>query len=251
MTTLLLDIGNSRLKWVLAADLQSPLGTAQAIAHQGAPAEALRQLAALIAAPPTAVCMAHVTGAAHEAELAAAVQVIWGCPLRVARSGHELAGLKSGYVEPQRLGVDRWLAMLALWSAQRTAFCVASAGTALTFDAVDATGQHQGGVIAPGLSTMIAATLGHTRFAVDATLASSASGFDGSLGRDTEAAVRQGALHAAAGALQRLGAQYPGVKRLTGGDAAHLLPHLPGDWQATPDLVLQGLAVWASLESGQ
>lgn len=248
MSTLLLDIGNSRLKWVLVADLAAPLAPAQAIPHQGAPAEALRQLPGLDA---DAVCIAHVTGAAHEAALSAAAQQRWQVVPRFARSSATLAGLHSGYAEPTRLGVDRWLAMLALWAQQHSAFCVASAGTALTFDAVDAEGQHQGGVIAPGLSTMVAATLGHTRFAVDQDAAAAGGGFAAALGRDTESAVRQGALHAAAGALERLGREHPGSKHLSGGDAGRLLPHLTGGWQAAPDLVLQGLAAWAALETGQ
>lgn len=248
MSTLLLDIGNSRLKWVLAANLRAPLAPAQAIAHRGAPAEALRQLAGLA---PTNVCIAHVTGAEHEAALAAAAEQVWGSSPRFARSSVAVVGLKSGYTEPARLGVDRWLSMLALWSQHRTAFCVASAGTALTFDAVDAQGQHQGGVIAPGLTTMIAATLGHTRFAIDTAQIGVDRNLPLGLGRDTETAVRQGALHAAAGALELLGRQHSGGKFLAGGDAAQLLPHLSAPWQIAPDLVLQGLAVWAALESGQ
>lgn len=248
MSTLLLDIGNSRLKWVLVADLAAPLPPAQASAHLGAPAEALQQLPTL---ETSAVCIAHVMGAAHEAALSAVVQQRWHVVPRFARSSAALAGLRSGYTEPTRLGVDRWLAMLALRSQQQGAFCVASAGTALTFDAVDAAGQHQGGMIAPGLSAMVAATLGHTRFAVDQAAAAASSDFAPALGRDTESAVRQGALHAAAGALERLGRQYPGTKHLSGGDAGRLLPHLTGGWQAAPDLVLQGLAAWAALETGQ
>ncbi|MES2683611.1 MAG: type III pantothenate kinase [Pseudomonadota bacterium] len=246
MSTLLLDIGNSRLKWALQADADAPIPAAQAIAHAGAPASALAALAAQWqGAAPQAVCIAHVTGSAHEAALVQAVQQAWHCTPRIARSRSECAGLKSAYADGSRLGVDRWLAMLALWTRQPAAFAVASAGTALTFDAVDASGQHQGGVIAPGLSAMIETTLGHTRFAVGEM----AAAFERGLGRDTEACVRQGGLHAAAGLLDRLGAQHPGSKHLAGGDALTLQAHLQGRWQIEADLVLQGLAAWARLAS--
>ncbi len=244
MSILLLDIGNSRLKWVTVPTLDAPLPIAQAITHAGAPAEAIAELAAQWpGASPQATYIAHVTGSAHEAKLAQAVQQALHCAPLFARSAGECAGLKSAYADATRLGVDRWLAMLALWTQRGAAFGVASAGTALTFDAVDTNGQHQGGVIAPGLAAMIDATLGRTRFAVGEMQAE----FDTGLGRDTEACVRQGALHAAAGLLDRLALQHPGTHVLAGGDAATLRPHLASPWQIEPDLVLQGLSVWARL----
>ena len=244
MSTLLLDIGNSRLKWALQRNADAPIPPAQAIAHEGAPATAVAALAGQWqGSPPQAVCIAHVTGSAHEAELVQAVQQAWHCTPHLARSSKECAGLKSAYGDASRLGVDRWLAMLAIWIRERAAFSVASAGTALTFDAVDASGQHQGGVIAPGLATMIDATLGRTRFEVGHMAAT----FEPGLGRDTEACVRQGALHAAAGLLDRLGAQHAGSRHLAGGDALTLQNHLQGHWQIEADLVLLGLAAWTRL----
>jgi type III pantothenate kinase len=67
-------------------------------------------------------------------------------------------GVRNGYRQPQQLGVDRWLAMLAAFHLpQRAAcqsLCVVDCGTALTMDVLDANGQHLGGYIAPGLTTM-------------------------------------------------------------------------------------------------
>lgn len=247
MSVLLIDIGNSRLKWVVLPSLAAPLPSVNARLHEGTPATAISALAALVpAAECTAVCIAHVMGAAHEAAMTTAVQTVFGTTPRYARSSAECGGLKNAYADPARLGVDRWLAMLAQWARTHTAFCVASAGTALTFDAVDASGQHRGGVIAPGLTGMINSTLGNTRFMVGAMPAS----HDHDLGRDTEACVRQGALHAAAGLLDRLASRHPGPHVLAGGDAAALAPQLNTPWQVQPDLVLQGLAVWAGLASG-
>ncbi len=242
---LLLDIGNSRLKWLSLAALADPLPPAQAIAHGGEPAAALATLAATLRQPLQAVYIAQVLGAAQEATLAAAVQQLWACTPQFARSSAQCGGLRSAYAEASRLGVDRWLLLLAGWARGQGAFKVASAGTALTFDAVDASGQHQGGVIAPGLAGMIDTTLGRTRFAVG----DMAADFGAGLGQDTEACVRQGALHAAAGLLDRLAARHPGPGLLAGGDARTLAPHLQDRWQLEPDLVLQGLAAWARLAS--
>lgn len=64
-------------------------------------------------------------------------------------------GVRNGYKQPQQLGVDRWLAMLAAFHlpqrAADQALCVIDCGTALTLDVLDASGQHLGGYIAPGL----------------------------------------------------------------------------------------------------
>jgi type III pantothenate kinase len=239
MSLLLLDIGNSRLKWVALAEAGAALPPAQAIAHAGAPADAVQALAAQWQGrKPNAVYLAHVTGRDHEAAIVQAVQQGFACTTHCARSLSECAGLKSAYAEPARLGVDRWLALLALWLRNRQAFGVASAGTALTFDAVDSTGQHLGGVIAPGLHGLISATLSNTRFAVNGRLGQ----FDDGLGTNTESCVQQGALHAAAGLLDRLASRYSGPKVLAGGDAKTLQPLLQTPWQLEPDVVLQGLA---------
>lgn len=264
MSSLLIDIGNSRLKWVAASlrhssrqlgegserasadDQGSVLSAAVAINHDGNMATAIDAIARQWQRPaPSAVFIAHVTGASFELAISQAVDAAFGTPPQFARSAAECLGLRSAYAEPLRLGVDRWLAMLAIWARTRQPFCVASAGTALTFDAVDANGQHQGGVIAPGLAGLIDATLGRTRFAVAAIVPE----FTDGLGLDTEACVRLGALHAAAGLLDRLGARYSGAQLLAGGDASMLAPLLATSWQIEPDLVLQGLAVWAELSS--
>lgn len=229
---LLLDIGNSRIKpalWDGAA-----LAPQAAMAHGGAPAAAVMQLPD---AQPEAVWIANVTGAAHERDVAAALRARYGVDPRFARTQAAHDGLHNAYNDPERLGVDRWLMMLALWRERRDAFCVAAAGTALTFDAVDAGGRHLGGFIAAGLGVQLQAVLGATRFATHALDAPYAPG----LGTDTEACVRQGALYSAAGALDRAARGAAGVRFLCGGDGALLLPHLAQPWTLRPNLVLEGL----------
>lgn len=234
-TRLLIDVGNSRLKWALA-DQQAMLGPAQALAHGGDPASVVELLSV-----PTSVhdvWIANVTGEAHGERLAAALAMRHHLSPRFAKPIEGLQGLRIAYQDPARFGVDRWLALLAAWSRERVAACVVSAGTALTFDAVDDRGQHLGGVIASGLMTAQQAVLGATRFAA----AGPEIHYTAGLGTDTEACVRQGALHACVGLIERLAARYGGQRAyLTGGDAETLRPHLSGDWMVVPDLVLEGL----------
>jgi type III pantothenate kinase len=238
MNTLLIDVGNSRLKWSLAGD-SGALPPARAVVHDGDPAAAVAQIEP--AAAPAAIRIANVTGPALGTALAAALQARFGIPPLIASVAAEQAGLRSAYADPARLGVDRWLAMLAAWTGAPGASLVVSAGTALTLDVIDASGRHLGGIIAPGLVTAQVAVLGATRFAA----AGPQTAFTDGLGTDTEACVRQGALHGCAGLVERLAARYPQARRLlTGGDTASLLPLLAGDWEAAPDLVLEGLRAW-------
>ena len=232
---LLLDVGNTRLKWarVHAAEM----GPVEAQVHGGQP------LSLLSAIPVGAdrIWLASVMGSPVTTALVEALEQR-GAQVQLARVPAECAGLRVAYREPGRLGVDRWLGMLGLWTRLGTAFQVVSAGTALTFDAVNAQGQHLGGFIAPGIRAMEKATLGSTRFETTVLPVPT----DLRLGVDTEQCVVQGALHAAVGAVERAaqGGMAPGF--IAGGDAALLQAHLRGDWQLVPDLVLEGLLALAA-----
>ncbi|MGH8447438.1 MAG: type III pantothenate kinase [Solimonas sp.] len=231
---LLIDIGNTRLKWALARD--GMFAEHGAVLHEGEPA---RVIGALPAARVESAWLAHVTGAAHEESLCAAVHAHYGVATQIARTAPAWQGLRNAYREPQRLGVDRWLAMVAAWHEARGAACVIDAGTALTADAIAADGRHLGGIIAAGLETQQRAVLGATRFATR----SFESAYDGGFGDDTETCVRQGAMLACLGAIDRarLLAGPAALCLLTGGDATMLLPYLGDGWTHRPFLVLEGL----------
>lgn len=238
---LLLDIGNSRLKWTWSDG--STLPAPQAAEHGGDPAA---RIAALEGPRARAVWISQVMGPAHETAIAQAVQRRCGVAPEFARSEAAREGLTPAYAEPARLGVDRWLSMLALWTRLRGPFCVVNAGTALTLDAVDAQGRHLGGIIAPGLVTALNAIRGATRFELRHDLGAYTPG----LGQDTESCVRQGALHACAGAIEHAARFGAGARFITGGDAQALLPHIGPEWTLQPHLVLDGLLAYARAAAG-
>lgn len=232
---LLIDIGNTALKWAYAKD--GALVEPGFAVHGGAPATSLH---ALPASAVETVWISHVTGAAQEPALSEAVRGRFGHDAQFARTTSQWQGLRNRYREPERLGVDRWLAMIAAWHEQHGEFCVVDAGTALTADVVSGDGLHEGGFIAAGLATQQRAILGATRFAtrdVDATQ------YRAGLGDDTESCVRQGALLACLGAIDRAASLAGEDARLLigGGDAASLLPYLSPRWTPRPLLVLEGL----------
>jgi len=276
---LLVDVGNSRVKWAFgtAAGFVA-LGEAR---HTGG--EDLRALLDAAYAPAE-IRVANVAGAGAAARVAARLHERFGIAPVFARSAASGAGVRSGYVDPAQLGVDRWLAICAAFARYRAPVCVVDAGTATTIDIVSGSGEHQGGLILPGITLMQSALLASTgdlarlssgsdltRLPAGNSRAGNVasvprSGEQGiALGRDTAAAIRDGALQATAalvtaclnhlrdGAASGSGA---GLLVLTGGAAPLLGPamlRLAGDAGGTtvrglrleyrPELVLDGLAL--------
>jgi type III pantothenate kinase len=162
-------------------------------------------------------------------------------PVDFAQVSMQRHGLKNAYANPQQMGVDRWVAMLAAWQQQRKAVCVVDAGSAVTVDFVDATGQHLGGYILPGLRLLQESLLGATAGVRWAELPD-----DTSLqpGNSTATCVYNGGHYLLAALLQRVKSDCEGYAIdhiiLTGGDAVGLQrqTHIG---QVQPALVLDGL----------
>jgi type III pantothenate kinase len=239
-TRLQIDLGNSRLKWRLLHD-----GQVEATGALPGPG-AERALLPRLEAAPDAVEVASVASEALNRDLESEVMRHWGLRVWFAASEAECRGLRNSYAEPGRLGVDRWLAMLAAWTAARRRVCVVDAGSALTIDLVAADGRHEGGYILPGDALMQAALLRDTqrvRFesAVDASLQP---------GTSTAEAVCHGAALAHCGAVRLALAQAaadggPPQLVLTGGGGARLAEWLSEAACYRRDLVFDGLSLAA------
>lgn len=230
MSTICIDIGNTRLKWC-AADS----GSVESAMHDGEPAALLRELDALRDRP---VRISQNHGAEAEPALRAAAETAGARDIVFAHTQTARDGLRIAYDDPARLGVDRFLAMLALWRERRAGFLVAGAGTALTLDIVDDSGRHVGGYIAPGLHSMRAAVLDRTRFphAFDAPAIDEP-------GTSTEGCVAEAALAATLGLLERGQRRFGLPGCIGGGDAVTLIAHLaPEHWSLREHLVLDALA---------
>jgi type III pantothenate kinase len=148
--------------------------------------------------------------------------------------------------------VDRWLAMIAARRLVQGAFAVVCAGTAVTFDAVDAGGRHLGGLILPGDRLMIESMANNAHQIPLVPAATQAvRGLD-LLGRSTAEAVSRGSRLALAAAVDRAVEQVAESLAqelavvVTGGDAPVLAPWLESKVSVSPDLVLDGLAVVAA-----
>lgn len=247
MTAWLFDLGNSRLK---CAPLQPDgrAGPVHAIAH--AALDGADTLAAALARVlPARIDVAHVASVASQARRVALLDALTTRCGRIglARTQPRFAGLRIAYADPQRLGVDRFLAMLGARRAVRDTVLVCGVGTALTIDLVDADGLHRGGRIAPS-PTLMRESL-HAR----ASQLPVAGGACRDFATDTDDALASGCEGAALALIRdaRAAAQHLlGVAPhllVHGGGATPLLERLPGA-HFEPALVLDGLAVWAAIE---
>lgn len=246
---LLIDIGNSRIKW--ATHARGKRSAAQSAARP-APAEwpdfAAEAWATLDR--PQQIVISNVA----DAELGAAVEdwteAHWQLRPRFVVAAPAACGVTNGYNVPERLGADRWAALIAAHKYWRTPLCVVDAGTAVTIDVLAADGTHLGGLIIPGIELMRRSLLERSAGIRAATLAPS-RGDIALLARDTRDGIDGGTLYGVVAAIDRITADIDaelggGLERvLTGGDAEKLLPLLANTYHHRPELVLDGLAVIA------
>lgn len=229
MAELLLDIGNSRVKAVLHQD-----GSFQLLPAHDAATIAQYQISAVLCA--SVASDDRIDAVRQETGLQ---QVSW----RIVHSEAAKSGLRSQYTEPHLLGVDRWLAMLGaikLWPSQ--SLLVVDAGTALTLDWVDASGQHLGGWIIPGFRLQQQAVIGQTAKVFNNSMQHAQV----ALGTDTSSCLQNGCLSAAVAViLQGFSLKNATKVVLTGGDANLLLPYLfELDPQVEPLLIFRGLSLY-------
>ena len=255
--SLLIDIGNTSLRWALFPKGQDRdgLGPMTAVRHgRAVPPEVLDAWGRLAA--PGQVLISNVGGAALGEAVARVVRALWGHEPAFAQTRQDCLGLRVAYPEPARLGVDRWLALLAAHAlcAQSAAgvgaALVVDVGTAATFDCLAPGGQHLGGLILPGMAMMRDSLLAGTHIP---------HGEPGPApepwAADTGAAVTTGSLHSLAALAERLhirlwdrvaaitgASTSPPLLLLTGGDAHRIAPLIGHPLELIPDLVLRGLA---------
>ncbi len=229
MNILAIDAGNTRIKWGIHNKKWLAQG---ALAHDEIAklTETLRDHKIIRAV------VSNVAGSVVEKSIKVALATT---PTLWVKSSAAACGVKNGYAIPEQLGCDRWAALVAARHHTKASCIVASAGTALTVDALTSDGTFLGGVIVPGFVTMQTALHANTQLAPS-------GGELEDFPTNTDDAIASGALRAMAGAVltqyQAL-TMYNGVPPhllLTGGDAAALQALLP-EGEILDNLVLQGL----------
>jgi type III pantothenate kinase len=248
---LLVDIGNSRIKWAWLTD--GRLGKAQAAEYSGWRARDFVRCVIDSHRDIGRILVSNVAADAFSDALAAGARLAGAPePERVTTRRHA-CGVTIGYIDPWRLGVDRLLAMIAAHRRfVRRPVCAVAVGTAMTIDLVGQDGRHWGGAIIPAPPLMVASLLDSTN-GIRRRARGGASGKAHALfGRSTRKAVEEGARYAAAAAVDRavreakeLVGRAPQLV-LTGGGAPDIRPLIRSASLLAPDLVLEGLAAWCA-----
>jgi len=243
---LLIDIGNTRIKWAV----QDSAGwkTGEPLTRQQRVFKDLARPAWKELDSPDRVIVSSVAGEDYRKSVRTWVKRRWKVIPEFLCAEAQQCGVSNAYSAPERLGSDRWANLLAVHNHYNGPAVVIDCGTAITIDAIDGDGTHLGGLIVPGMDLMTTA------------LTAGAAGVQSQekdrqevslLGRSTEAAVSGGVLYAAVSLIDRVSLDLKvelgdaATIILTGGDAIRILPLLSSKPDYDPELVLKGLAVFA------
>lgn len=239
---LLIDAGNTRIKWAAQVAGQ-PVGdwfAMGSVTHAGLAGLAAQWQALSV----DQVLISNVAGEQIAAQLTQQLTALQPVPpsWQWFRSVAHCAGVLNAYREPQQLGSDRFASLIGarhLFANQP--LLVVTCGTATTIDALDADGRFAGGMILPGLATMAQSLALNT-----AQLPAIAELHFAHLFADnTQDAIISGCMSAQVGAISLALTRRAGPPArciLSGGAASFIAPHLPGPCERVDNLVLIGLA---------
>jgi type III pantothenate kinase len=250
MTFLAMDVGNTRLKWALYA---APRNDAPVLAQGVEFLENIDKLAdgewSRIAAPRCVLgCL--VAGEAVKRRVEEQLE-LWDVSAQWVVANSQEAGVRNGYDYPARLGADRWVAMIGAWHrglamGPARPMVVVMVGTAVTVDALDASGHFLGGLILPGHGIMLRA------------MESGTAGLSVPTGNvvdfptNTSDALTSGGTYAIVGAVDRMVQHLRhrcGVEPLclmTGGAGWKVAPSMTGAFELVDNLLFDGLLEMAS-----
>ncbi len=240
MRMLLIDIGNTNLKWVWLQDGEMSLLERVNYHADGIAAQAYHCWSH--AEKPEKIVLANVAGQQVEDELQQWISSEWNIETEAVTVPAQQLGVTNAYACPEQLGVDRWLALIAAHTNSTSPVCVVDCGTAITIDVLTADGRHQGGLILPGLAMMRQVMLDSTQIPRIGISESNEP-----LAGNTADAIASGGLHAAAALVERVAEQMKRPRKiiLTGSDALRLKTVMKLKVEVDPELVMRGLALVA------
>lgn len=247
---LLLDLGNSRLKWAIVAEATQSIVTQNSIDNANFSEAALSQQFRFATADSfiSRVYLSAVGQHTLAQRLAAYCQTTFNLSLTELQTLPSLQldatnlQLINAYADPDQLGVDRWLNMLAAYQMHQSAVMVVSIGTATTIDIVDASGRHLGGYILPGIEMMQSALQNAT---ADKNISVGQLTLeDINLASNTQNATAKGVLLTQVASIEKIYQQYAKHKLqlvMTGGGIKAIQTFITMPYQLECDLVFKGM----------
>ncbi len=241
MHRLLIDIGNTRVKWQVE-QAGCLIDEMQALDYkQPQFAIILKQYWRDFPHAPAECVMASVAGDHIIEQIRSVLNDLWqSLPVLEAKSVAQHAGVMNAYSHPETLGVDRWLTLLASHRYYPGNICIVDCGSAVTIDYLAANGQHQGGLIAPGVQMMKQSLNTGT-----ASLPADHKQREVTIADNTESAIHSGCVLAVT-ALIKQASHYKEQEYqlvLTGGDARMIAEQFSETIILDPNLVMRGLQV--------
>jgi len=243
---LLIDSGNTAIKWAFVIDEQFQEMSRLIPSSENLAEQLHRITTSKQNNKVQAIYISNVAGVNREKELSAWCLEVYQIEPVYAFVSHEFNGLVNAYNPFEKLGVDRWLALIAANDCFVGPICVVDIGTAVTIDAIDDKKHYIGGVILPGLSLMRQSlqqntdAIGSMQDRIDTNI----------FAKNTEQAVSSGSSLAIAATVDkmvdklRIHTNKSVTCVLTGGDALRVQSYLSYPIEAVPDLVLKGLYLW-------
>jgi len=245
---LLVDVGNTRVKWRCLG--KNGLFDGGQLVHNGNLSYSVLNEAWRSIEAPSSVWCVNVGGAQVVATISQWSSSQWGVECSFVTATKNLGNVTNGYHEPERLGADRWMALVGAARIRLGACCIADCGTAVTIDGLNARHEHIGGLILPGLNMMPQCVSRNT------AEVSFRKGEVTYFGRDTASCLASGALQSITATLERMAGlmeqelSSPVHRIITGGDASQILPWLRNDWHYEPDLIFHGLTASIECDKG-
>lgn len=237
---ILLDCGNSSLKAQLhcGGKLQASFATSYRNGWEQRLQPWLQESSA------TQCYLASVLDAERQARLDACLRDRFGDAITRFRSSASAAGVTSAYARPERLGVDRWLALIGAADMVEGGCMIVDAGSAITLDLLRADGSHLGGAILPGINTSMERfrqIFSYIDFDEPAICSNDEPG------SSTETAIQIDYPHRSIDRLRELVTRWnpyldnTATILLAGGDAARVQTELGLASRIVPDLVFRGM----------
>ena len=245
---LLIDIGNSRIKWLQHDGSEKKIGASGAMTNDLQILQELFSQNWRNLARPKRVLVSSVSGPDTTEIMDAWIKETWQIEAEYVKTEAFSQGVSNAYPDYYKLGVDRWMAIIAAWhrfQSDKTAICVVDCGTATTIDGISESGQHLGGFIIPGYTMMQEILIKNTSNINMVRNTDPIIDFSDS----TEQGVVNGCYLAIVASIDRIVAamknDYGERIRciITGGNAEIILKQLATEFEYEPELVLHGLSV--------
>ncbi len=240
---LLLDLGNSSLKWTFVQD--DRFDVVGVLSHQYEVLEQQLESVWSNIQAPNAVWVTSVANRSLQKKLTTWIEHHWSISSSFMRTERKVCGVTCAYQKTEDLGVDRWAAILAAYHYYPQGVCVVDCGTAITLDVVHRDGRHLGGYILPGFESMRQILFSKTAIAV--------TGNDQSMdewGDSTASCIALGGRKAVTSlvessveSLQVAGVCDPALV-LTGGSVNEIGSLMEIDYEIRDQLVLEGLLMY-------